>query len=323
MLLSSLFAAAAITTFPLSNHWMGADANVSVKTKWNKTAWFFGDTYGGVARLRQRKTLNVRNSVGISRRDGVVHQVNMNGEDFFTTDQAGQWYWPRSAVMVQGTLMVFLGRYAKARATEAVPFPFKHVGDDVAMVSNPKEHPRRWVIEYVPLNRVADVNMAGSVVKYGKWLYIFSTVDDLRLKTAPIILHRVLKSNGGGLQYLRSDGVWRDGIGYQYAKIIHYPGVTEFSVTRERGGFRVVVQDRIGIDDRSVYTGWHKSLEQGWTDLDLLHTIDAPADQICYGAKAIAGRDEFVYTCQWNGSRNWIDLEAYQPVVVPTDWRVQ
>jgi len=168
--------------------WIGGDGVFSVPLGNDRVLWLFGDTlYGRVDGRRRVDAVMVNNSLAITGRTpaGPVEFPAFRNDkqalrSALVPPTGPGWYWPISATLVEGRLVVFAVRIDKSE--EPGVFGFRMIGQSVALIANPEAAPSEWKIEWLDLpNAVMTAERQRSwgmaVVRAGDWLYLYG-VDE-------------------------------------------------------------------------------------------------------------------------------------------------
>ena len=133
-----------------SQGWVGADGAYSIPLSDKKTLWTYGDTFiGDIKDGKRIKPIMINNTVSLQSIEanpkmefywpGGVEKP----KSVWIPGHKKDYYWPADGAYVGGKLFVFLH---KIRTNKKLPLPFQFetIGDDLSVISNPKEHPSKW-----------------------------------------------------------------------------------------------------------------------------------------------------------------------------------
>ena len=236
-----VFATPCLPSFPYQKGWLGGDSAYSIRLSESKAVWLFGDSFVAEQKAASRsQSLMVANSIGIS-------TCNRKGEwsiEYFWGDmykpnpkpffrpQSSDKLWPKDGFVSNGKLYLFLDEINNRPDRE--PFGFEGVGSLLAEVSNPYVSPKRWKIRYYPIIRGKRYFPGVSAIKKGRFVYVYTVLDDDKHKHHPMILLRLglddLRAGSLNFEYLDDDGTWRADRAWTNAKTIIEYGATELSV---------------------------------------------------------------------------------------------
>ena len=130
----------------------GADGCLSLPLKKGRDLWLFGDTIVG-GRNFPEPLVMPRNSVGIlhtdrkGNREFTFHWKEKKGipYDFFHPPKPGEWLWPGTACLSEGSLFLFLRRIRTDLSRKSEAFRFAYSGPCVLRVDNPRDKPENWI----------------------------------------------------------------------------------------------------------------------------------------------------------------------------------
>ncbi len=231
-----------------------------------------------------------------------IWQPSGGATDFFETDDPDTWYWPKGPLYHDGKLYVFLLELEPGNRVGV--FNFKPINTDLAIVSNPEEHPVNWNIRYVRVSGEESGWPGAAVVNHEGYGYLFSTVDGLLGHFMPAILLRIpineLNTPSENLEYLTSDLTWEKGVDPYNAYIAVENASTEFSVhwSDDAAAWQLIISGNFLMGDPYVYQSFSDNIYGQWSTREQIHACNPPpGDTFCYAAKKTAGYDGFIAVC--------------------------
>lgn len=319
--------------FPDQGGWLGGDAAASVvlpRGGGRSSLWLFGDSFvEGPGAPRSRSYPFVHNSIAISHCDeqgrwqldyAWRRSPNEAPRAFFEPDPRADWverirhatgdlpyYWPISAVSVDGAVYVALLRVAPATASGPFRLPFRLVGVDLARVEPSDRPPEQWPIQYSTLSERMNVFPAASLVVDGDWLRVFAFLERGDGRSPRILLRLSLASLASGraslegeLETLAEDGRWIAGLDPDRARILMDDDASEMSVHFDPGlrEWLAVYSDPTGSDDDTpsdtIVLRHAASLTGPWSAPTVLlrapelasASDPEPGEPFCYAGKA-------------------------------------
>ena len=123
-------------------------------------------------------TLGIQTGLGKDARIEFLSGKSKDGKAtaFFVPEDGKGWFWPQAAIWVRDKLFVFLPHIEKT--SEPGAFGFKHVGQTLAVIRNPNEHPEKWQVKYhkipfVEFTASWEKSWGSALLMEDKLLYIF------------------------------------------------------------------------------------------------------------------------------------------------------
>jgi hypothetical protein len=307
--------------FEAAQGWQGADAAYSIPLPDGRDVWIFGDTlYGDKRVVVGADPRMVRNTLGISscangewKLDYVIrHNADGKKLDFFPSADPKHWYWALDGVYYNKELWVTL---LCVRNTDKSVFElgFEVCGTDLARVSGLDRDPQQWKVSITNLvpDGIRSYPSASTVIS-GKYLYIYSLVE---FGSRPQALTRIalgkLSDAKRNLEYLSTDGNWKNGFDPKTSKIVMEPGASEMSVRYhpDMKKWVAVMVDPTFFSD-SVFFRTADQMEGPWTRAEVIYRIPEmdknragfDKDTYCYAGKEhpefeMPGELVFTYTC--------------------------
>jgi hypothetical protein len=316
--------------------WIGGDGVSSAVLGPKRFLWLFGDTLlGSVKEGKRTGAVMVNNTVAIQagpgKEAGIQFVAGKTREDrpgaFFTPADGAGWFWPLGAIRDGERLFVFLARIERAR--EGGPFGFKHVGQDLAVVTNPDDEPVAWRVKQhrIPHAEFGEVTRSwgSAILAEGEFLYVYGYEDRGKgLNRRRLLVARVPVGK------LADFGAWRfrtaEGWSEKPADAVPLADAlgTEFSVSHLPGGKGyILVTTENGLGPR-ILGRFAPAPEGPWSAAVLLYTCPEQTDKgvFCYAAKAhpwaATGNELVLSYCvnAWEFGRVFRDEGVYRPKFV-------
>lgn len=239
--------------------WSGGDQAASIALPDGRTLWMFGDTVRGAQTAAGPYAAGagmVHNSFLLQDRGCLSAVRGPRGAEVVPNAVNGDWYWPQSALLERGRLVVVV---ARTRRTGNGSLDFRTVGEDAAVFSLAGGHPSFERIAPLPSSGAADdaAEYGAAVVPDGSWTYVYGTI----LVRAPLVFGRSVTVARVPAGSFLDRSAWRYWDGRTWARDRHAAAVvargwsSTFSVTmRPDGTFRFLTKadDFLG---RDVVTG--------------------------------------------------------------------
>lgn len=313
-------------SFPLEQNkalgWQGADAAYSIPLQDGRDVWIFGDTLYGTDRLvTGHDPRQVHNSLGISTCDAkgnwnlryiVKHDEADQAQSYFSPKDPQHWYWAMDGFTAHGELWVTLLCIRHAAAPSPWAMDFETCGSDLAQVSHLDSDPQHWKVTIHPLvpDGVKAYPSATTVVS-GDYVYLFALYES---GTRPLLVTRIplssLNSPAANLEFLASDGTWKQGFDPAHAKEVMKNGSSELSIRYhpDQKQWLATMLEPNGFSDK-VLLRTAPELSGPWTDGQVIYHIPemlpGPArdkDTFCYAGKEhpeleVQGELLFTYVC--------------------------
>jgi len=321
--------------FQQTKGWIGGDGAYSVVISPKRTLWLFSDTFVGTVKENKRvDTKLVNNSVGVQEGQGKEAKMQFfvggsgdKPEALFRPDDGKGYFWLQGGALVGEKLYIFAAQIEKG--SEQGAFGFRHIGQWLCVVTNPKDSPAKWKIEQkkIPFTHfTADRHRSfgAAVLVEGDHFYIYGT-DEERGKGFPkrsLIVARVPLKSVADFDSWRffGSGEWYDDV-KKCEKMSKNVG-SELSVTylpqRKR---YVLVYTELGLSPRilaqTATTPWGP-----WTEAQKIYECPEMREDkkvFSYAAKAhpsLAGPDELVVSYVVNAFDFWSvfkDASLYWP----------
>lgn len=237
--------------------WSGGDQAASLALADGRVLWLFADTVQGAQRGRayQAGSRMVHNSF-LLQDGGCLTAVNgPNRTELIPNHAGGDWYWPVSALVERGRLLVVV-----ARTTRTGPgsLDFRSVGSSVAVFTLGTGTP---VFERLAAMPTTDAEYGAALAAQGGWTYVYGTNQVSGAFGRAVTLARV--PSGSFLE----PSAWRYWSGRQWtadparaALVVEaapHGWSTSFSVVAQDGGFRFLtkVNDYLGSTVASGTSG--------------------------------------------------------------------
>lgn len=324
----------------LPQGWLGADAAYSIPLPGGRDVWMFGDTlYGKHRVIKNNIPVMVRNSIGIST---CTHghwklkyfiKKNPDGQatDFFQAQHPRTWYWAMDGFVAGRDLWVML-LCVRNTPAKSQAMGFETCGTDLARILSPGPDPQKWKIDYFPLvpDGVHAYPSAAAVRNNGyEYLYALKESGQRPLLVTRLPLNS-LSDPAASLQYLASDGKWRDGFHPSAAKEVMVKGSPELSIRyhAKLGKWVAILFEPEGFSSRILLRTAPSPLGP-WSDGQVIYKVpemqpdnpDYDKNTFCYAAKEHPEfeRDDLVITYACNTfdiPRLASDLKIYFPQVV-------
>lgn len=190
--------------------WIGADGAYSVALGPRRIVWLFSDTWVGKIRDGKRTDATIVNNTlavqeGLDPATAKVEFVIRRDsagkpEAFLKPDDGRGWFWLHAGVMANDKLYLFLLQIERTGSPGV--FGFKQIGEWLAVVDNPQEHPLGWHVRQVKLPFVEfsdrrQLTFGAAALVQGAELYVYGTERKDGAKSASLVLAKV---NAGGVE---------------------------------------------------------------------------------------------------------------------------
>ncbi|MFZ5569006.1 MAG: DUF4185 domain-containing protein [Thermodesulfobacteriota bacterium] len=203
--------------FRTDPHWLGGDGAGSIDLGNGRILWLFGDSLiEPLGRRGRDEATMVRNSIAIQRgydptRAGLHFfwgRRDAGPDDFFRSDEQGNWFWPGHGVSLGEKLLLFLMKIGLRDDGF-----FEAVGWKAVLVENPHEAPSDWRLSWpaVSPNRIGVIVGSAAVVREGDYVIAYGA-RSAELHPVFLVRWRTDSARQGDLsapQWFRSDtGLW-------------------------------------------------------------------------------------------------------------------
>jgi hypothetical protein len=311
--------------FQQRDGWIGADGANSVALAPQRVAWLFSDTWVGKIQDGKRTDATIVNNT-LALQDG-LDPATAKIEFIIRRDSAGKagaflkpddgrgWFWLHAGVMVKDKLYLFLLQIEKT--ADPGVFGFKQIGEWLAVVSNPQEHPLRWQMRQMKLpfavfTEQRHVSFGAAALVQGKELFVFGNLNDRPKDTAKTALVVAKVS----LDDITNFAAWRFyGRGQWHQDTSHLeplvPNIAaEFSVHRQADNQYVLISTEGGLSPR-ILRRTARSPEGPWSAAEVIYTcpeMQRDRNLFTYAAKAhpeISLKDGLLVTYVVNSLDFW------------------
>ncbi len=287
---------------------LGADSAYSVALGGERILWLFGDTFAAKDDTRSRRASKlVRNSVAIQTGTDpsaasiqfFIAGTQAAPEAFFPSeDEAKNWIWPGTPVMVGGKLLLFLW-HMKA-TDEGGSFAFAFDFTSALLIDNPSAAPTAWNKTEVTLPESTSFLGTGGAMVDGDTLWLLGTA----------------KAGGGALYAARvpvADAA-RGDLSKLEERSAGFRGPTELSLSRFEDRFVAVSTGAFG--DASVIIRSASTPDGNWSSPeDVFETPEGNRDGgFVYSAKGhpeLSGADLVVTYCSSTDFTTLLDDQSY------------
>jgi hypothetical protein len=346
--------------FQQQSGWTGADGAYSAQLDQDTAIWLFGDTFiGQVKNGRRIDSTMINNSIGVQKlpplqgkEPGLISDKTPSIKFYWNKSHAkpmaifnvefgeakskkdapssDTWFWPGSALAVNGKLYVFLHK-VKSKPADKSSWGFEGAGNELARVENPHDEPEKWRVSRVKLSPKLDEWGTASIAD-GDFIYVFASYPQAAegFYKHPAVLARISrnafeKMDMSRWQILAKESRWESLAELQGSpQVLMLDAAPEMSVARIRGisGF-IATYTPAGLGETIVIR--HSEALQGpWSESQRAFIADNPGKgRFTYSAKAhpeqSSKEGELVVTyCRNSESfqENIDDADIYRPRVI-------
>ena len=323
--------------------WIGGDGVCSAVLGPKRVLWLFGDTLLGTVKDGKRPgAAMVNNTIGIQSglgKEATIRFVSGRSKDgkpaaFLVPADGKGWFWPQTAVEVEGRLFVFLPQVDRTKDPGVLGF--KTIGQWLAIVENPEDDPEQWRVKqqrlpFADFQPERALSWGSAVLAVGDYLYVYGfreqgkKIGQRRLTVARV---PAKKLDDFTAWEFRTEASWSPKA--TDATTLAAGLATEFSVTQAPGGKGyVAVYTENGLGNRIV--GRFASAPEGpWSAPLLLYTCPEMGKDkglFSYAGKAhswaASGNELLISYCvnSWEFARLFGDETVYRPKFVRVQLR--
>ena len=317
---------------PTLGTWLGGDSAYSTPLNATTALWSFQDTIVGKHGQTVREGAGfVANSFAwVSCNAGVAsikyywRPASDASRAIFSDGVSNQRFWPQQPIIYQGYLFAAMTR-VQGGATE--------IGTTLARVSNPFDTPDAWQVEYFDLTALP--GLGKGIVVVDDYAYLFGNAGQQLVTRLP--LDELIKPSAvpsALLQYLASDGQWKNGLDTNDAKKLGFSANvgTSFRYLAQAKKWLVLFTTTSSWPSADIAISSAPSLDGPWTKPVNVYKVpemtpgmpEYDQDTVCYAAiehpESNPAPDTdllFSYTCNsLVAAKQLANLGIYLPKIV-------